>query len=271
MTASGFAQELAIFDSKSNTWRPGAPWPTQAILPAAAFDGARLYVAGGRKGPVVLETAWVYDVDANRWQTIASMSRPRWNHSAAALGGYIYVIGGISGTGDQRRSMSEVERYDPASNSWKAVAPLPAPRQAGAVVAALGKIWMFGGRVGAGDQGSASAEVLVYDPAGDSWKTAGRMTRPRVNPVAVAAGEKAVILGGAADGVVVAGADVFDLSGRRAKQAPAPWTPRTGAAALTDGNRLVLAGGAVAQSSSGMSALTEEIDLAALIASKPVK
>ena len=52
------------------------------------------------------------------------MATPRDNHAVAVLDGKLYAVGGYNDDG----FLSSVERYDPAANTWEAVAPLTTAR-----------------------------------------------------------------------------------------------------------------------------------------------
>jgi len=56
--------------------------------------------------------------------------------------GKIYVVGG---TADGRTDLSRVDRFDPATNSWDTVAPLPWPRSAIGCCAYQGQIYAIAG------------------------------------------------------------------------------------------------------------------------------
>ena len=54
---------------------------------------------------------------------------------------YAYAIGGQDGT----ENLSTVERYDPHTNTWMLVAPLPQPLRFMTSVSYKGKLFVFGG------------------------------------------------------------------------------------------------------------------------------
>src|SRR3990172_663987 len=72
---------------------------------------------------------------AGFWSLGAPLPTPRQEVAVAALGGFVYVLGGIDA---ERRSVATVERYDPVRNIWELLAPLPAPRPHAAAAAAGG-------------------------------------------------------------------------------------------------------------------------------------
>src|SRR5947209_7526429 len=57
------------------------------------------------------------------WTTEANMPAYCSNFSVASLGATIYAIGGVDSVG----ATDMVEAYDPATNTWKALANRPSP------------------------------------------------------------------------------------------------------------------------------------------------
>ena len=65
----------------------------------------------------------MYDPQADAWTQLASMGTARRYHASTAVGGKLYVFGGLGGLyGDECLSTAEV--YEPVSNSWAQVTSL---------------------------------------------------------------------------------------------------------------------------------------------------
>ncbi len=78
-----------------------------------------------------------------------------------------------------------MEAYDPASNTWMTVAPLPtAVSNVMAATGPDGRIYIFGG---AGGNNEASTTVQVYDPSTNVWSTAAPLPAARWGVAAVTA------------------------------------------------------------------------------------
>ncbi len=108
---------------------------------------------------------------------------------AATFGpdGKLYVFGGCACAGgytvkddpesrrkalieelEWRRSVKEVEAYDPKTNKWTPRAPMPTPRQLlSATLGADGRIYVIGGSRSLAGEGTDVVEI--YDPATDRW------------------------------------------------------------------------------------------------------
>ena len=72
--------------------------------------------------------------------------------------------------------------YDPAANSWTPGPPLPAPREAAAVVSLGGRLYVIGGRDASG--ATATMYVLDISTAAESGPEAGALalSAPAPNP-----------------------------------------------------------------------------------------
>jgi N-acetylneuraminic acid mutarotase len=89
--------------------------------------GGKIYVTGGGIGDdEAVNSVYVYDPQADAWAQLASMGVARRCHASAAVGGKLYVFGGVGGEDDDYLSTAEV--YDPASDSWAQVSNLISAR-----------------------------------------------------------------------------------------------------------------------------------------------
>jgi len=139
---------VEAYDPLTQTWTTRAPMPTGRANPAAArANDGRIFVFGGRNGSASLNVVEAYDPSSNTWATMAPMPTRRTGPgAAAAYNGMIYVIGG-SQVGFPEVWVRTVEAYDPLSNTWATVAPLPTARSHFAAVLGMdGRIYAMGGR-----------------------------------------------------------------------------------------------------------------------------
>jgi len=153
-----------IYDPINNTWTSRASMPTSREHLAAGAIDSLIYVVGGRVGSTNRNTLEAYSPASNRWYTRASMPTARGGLTAAALHGRLYVFGGeffgSSGSG----VFEETEEYDPATNTWRALEPMPVPRH-GLGAAAIGdSIFLIGGGPVAGF-GVTDVNSLFIPPA----------------------------------------------------------------------------------------------------------
>ena len=75
-----------------------------------------------------MNSAYVYGPQANAWAQLASMGNARRLHASAAVGGKLYVFGGVGGVDEDSDCLSTAEVYDPASDSWAQVTSLTSAR-----------------------------------------------------------------------------------------------------------------------------------------------
>ncbi|WP_432937337.1 Kelch repeat-containing protein [Kribbella sp. CA-253562] len=134
-------------------------WPTAA--PAFAHPGH-----GEQPESPVVTAAAAY---GNGWAALAPIgSGPRQEHSVAALGGKVYVIGGIYRADGVTTTTNRVEVYDTRHNTWSEVAPLPVAMNHPNVASVGGRIYVLGGLSG-GASWQALGDSFVYEPRTDRW------------------------------------------------------------------------------------------------------
>ncbi|NXX97233.1 KLH33 protein, partial [Centropus bengalensis] len=120
-----------------------------------------LYILGGKRYYGVRDTlasVYRYQPMDDSWQRLASMACARSYFAAAALGGFIYALGGCSG---ERYCTDTVECYDVAEDTWRRCQPLPMAL-CGLVACALdGALYVSGG---CDEAGQCQASLLRYSP-----------------------------------------------------------------------------------------------------------
>ena len=133
-----------------------------------------------------------YDLAANRWtaeEAGAVSGRP---HGGRCGGGKIYVFGGQA-EGGVNKPLNTAWEYDPATDAWRPLAPMPTGRTAAAAVEAGGRIYVIGGNT---DGGLTVGTNDVFDPAANRWESRTPMPTPRNHPAAGAVGGKIYVIGG---------------------------------------------------------------------------
>jgi peroxiredoxin/N-acetylneuraminic acid mutarotase len=250
-------------------WKKGAPFPEpDEELYGVAVNG-KLYVIGGWGEGKARGANYEYDPASDKWTKKKSMPRPAHHAALAAANGKIYVCGGFVAPeksplpiGAAWQPVDDVWEYDPAADSWKALAPLPAKRGAAAAVEVRGKIHVIGGVTTV--EGSkapfftfmGSCNVLstndVYDPATDKWESRKPMAVPRNHAFAAAVNGKIYVIGGrTGHGFILSATntDVVEEYDPANDMWSAPKermpTPRSGGGWGTDGRKIYVAGGEV--------------------------
>ena len=112
-----------------------APLPTPAEEYTAVTANNRLYLIGGNRGGspqwprVVLE----YDLAADKWTAKKQVPFSGDHMAAASAGGKVYVFGGQAEAGI-KQPLNTAWEYDPATDAWRPLAPMPTGRTAAAAV-----------------------------------------------------------------------------------------------------------------------------------------
>ena len=129
------------------------------------------------------------------WARKADMPTARNSFAIAVVDGRIYAIGGRMATTD---GFSDVEEYDPATDTWTRKADMPTGRKGPVAAVVDGKIYVIGGD--AGSTGEGFSVVEIYDPVADAWTAGTEMLHPRSFMTAAAVDGKIYVMGGWSDG-----------------------------------------------------------------------
>jgi hypothetical protein len=171
------------------------PLDVTAVPDDGAFPGT-IWVAGYAKGDIVIFEPDDYGL--GHWETRAPSGRRRQEVSFVAAGGRLYLAGGDTAQ----------EAYDPATDTWRDVAPLPAKVDHIQGVELDGRIFYVGGLLSWPKP--AVAAVLAYDPASDHFDLETPMSRPRGAGGVAAYRGRIYYVGGLSDGKAVPWTDVYD-------------------------------------------------------------
>lgn len=196
--------EVWRYDLETDQWTPGVPLPELRAAGALVVLGNRLHYFGGYLADrhSVSELHWQLDLDApdslRRWTAAAPLPVARGHASGAVIDGFAYVIGGAIGHDRYQMDLPDVHRYDPGSDSWTAVAPLPIPRShfEPSTVIRQGRIVIIGGRSRSRGE-EALADVTEYDPATNQWAALAPLPLGRSAPIAASIGDRLIVAAGA--------------------------------------------------------------------------
>lgn len=176
------------YDPAADRWTQRKDMPVHVHHQAQTEHNGKLYVFGGClkgiSGEGGTQNAWEYDPVADSWRALAQMPVKRCSAIAEQVAGKIYVIGGLEPmeNGQGTRVSGRNEMYDPASDTWTSRSPMPTTRNHAFSGAVNGKIYVIGGRLGAGNIPVTTNVDTVeeYDPATNLWgPVKERMPTPR--------------------------------------------------------------------------------------------
>ncbi len=198
------------YDTLTDTWTALVPLPGARGGGALVRLGRELHYFGGTErtstGSYIRDDPehWALSLDApTSWKALAPLPNARNHLGGAVLGGQIYAVGGQH-LGDEAYSdLKDVHAYDPATNAWRAVAPLPLPlgHITASTVAWQQRVVVAGGvttaKTSSAGEGAESAVVLSYDPAANRWSARTTLPAVRQSPVADVIADQLIVTTGA--------------------------------------------------------------------------
>ncbi|MGY0385592.1 Kelch repeat-containing protein [Nocardioides sp. WG-D5] len=199
-----------VYSPQDDSWSTVAdlPEPRAEFVIESVRD--RVFVIGGRVREAPGATTFTTHVDSDRnemfdpatgrWKRRAPAPTLRNSAASAVVDDRIYVIGGrefsLAEDGSAvQENVATVEAYDPATDEWETVAPLPEARGGLAAAVHDGSIYVFGG-----EQHNPAPlvydDVWRYDPEADEWTAAGNLPTPRHGLGAATVGDVIYTFGG---------------------------------------------------------------------------
>jgi N-acetylneuraminic acid mutarotase len=162
-----------VLDIATGTWSAAAPMLTARNHHGASLIDGKIYVVGGRIGSTFIiglsnnvSTNEVYDIAKNTWAAVLGMPTPRSGVGTAVLNGRMHVLGGEAYLNDLVGTYRTHEAFDPNTNTWQRLPPMPTPRHGLAVAEIGGKMYAVSGSNVAGGGGPHEGVNVneVYDP-----------------------------------------------------------------------------------------------------------
>jgi len=216
-------------EAQQPQWKFAAPAPEAMGELYGTSLGGKMYVLGGldttpnRHTPMGYN--WEYDPATDKWTVKKPMARPAHHVMIAPYQNKFYVFGGFVRPQEFAawQPINDAWVYDPANDSWQALAPMPTPRGAGQAVELGGKIYVIGGAhsnepgnpgapIGLGSPAQVVVgTVEVYDPATNAWQTRTPMPTGRNHFLAAAANGKVYAVDGRIGTCFVTKSGTIDL------------------------------------------------------------
>jgi N-acetylneuraminic acid mutarotase len=253
----------------TSPWKKGAPFPEpDEELYGVAANG-KLYVIGGWGNGKARGVNYEYDPATDKWAKKQPMPRPAHHAALAAVNGKIYAFGGFVAPatsaiplGAAWEPIADAYEFNPATDSWKPLAPLPGKRGSAIAAEVGGKIYVIGGATTMeGDKAPfftafGPAKVLatndVYDPATNTWESRNPMSVARNHAFSGVVNGKIYVIGGrTGHGFILSATNtnvveeydpVSNMWSIPKERMP---TARSGGASGSDGRLIYVAGGEV--------------------------
>ena len=164
--SGGTVGNFASYDPVLDSWTTLPVLPMAVHLAAAGSDGQRFLVMGGRTGSLGpqagVDEVQAFDPSTGTWASSSSGALAPLPLPTSATGpaifwdGELYVFGGA----DASSALTEVQVYDPSSDSWRAEAPLQGPRQGACAVLFESRAFLIGGSDGPASSPLQTGEVF---------------------------------------------------------------------------------------------------------------
>lgn len=208
--AAMLAAIFLVSAAHAQKWSRAAPFPEASEEVYGIGAGGKLYVFGGlAPGWTPKGLVYEYDPESDAWTKKKNMPLSSHHLALAEYKGKIYVFGGFTKPAKGPSAWVPIDNaweYDPAADTWKALAPVPTRRGSANAVVHGGKIYVIGG---AGlHPGSKEAAVHparphralgtneVYDPATNTWEPRQSMPTARNHAAAGIVNNKIYVIGG---------------------------------------------------------------------------
>lgn len=206
ITLSFFVLIVTSFMDFGSTCFAQSPWTKKADMPTGRWElstcvvDGKIYAIGGAIFLQALRTVEVYDPATDTWTKKSDMPTARQALTSSVVNGKIYAIGGglLEPTFSSGKSLSAVEEYDPATDTWTKKSDMPNKRGWHSAIVLDGKIYIIGGcdSPAGPSTGTAILSVDVYDPATDSWSQKGSIPGKVGAGFSTLADEKIFVFGG---------------------------------------------------------------------------
>ena len=246
-------------------WVKLAPFPEPDEELYGVSVNGKMYVLGGfGQGGVPAGMVYEYDPAGDKWTKKKQMPVPVHHQAMTVYQGKIYVFGGYNRPpGTESPGWFPVDNaweFDPAADSWKALAPLPAKRGSAVAAEVGGKIYVIGGAIPQPNTketgvypnrpARATGTNEMYDPATNRWESRSPMPTARNHAFVGAVGGKIYVLGGRVGHTFITVSSNTDVV-EEYDPATDSWgaikarmpTPRSGGGYTTYGGRIYTAGG----------------------------
>ncbi|KAM6949097.1 kelch-like protein 33 [Aplochiton taeniatus] len=164
---------VEVYFPEEDSWRYAQPLEHAMSGHVGAVLDKKIFISGGFNSEYqCLGSFFSYRPDRGTTY-LAAMERDRAQHCMEALGGHLYVAGGICNQRTFYADQLACEVYHPATDSWSPFPPLPIPHVGAASAVLEGKFYVLGGF--SAEDHSESRSVHRVDPISQRWELTGRM------------------------------------------------------------------------------------------------
>lgn len=155
-----YTNQLLCYDPVANDWSVKTPYANNSDSKAAVVIGNKMYACGVNVTGTNL--LCVFDFVTETWSNLGACPFQAKDVNFFTYNGDLYSFGGY-GYGSTTQSYLGAWKYSLTTNTWTALANMPAPRLYSALFDQAGKLYFYGG------QNGAQPGVLEYDIAANTY------------------------------------------------------------------------------------------------------
>jgi N-acetylneuraminic acid mutarotase len=215
------------YNPETNTWRklprPPAGFGGPSVI---AWTGTQMIGWGGGCCGGAESTGAVYTPATNSWRRLPRSPLSARHTTAVWTGTELIIAGGEGPDLEMSPIYDDAAAYDPATRTWRSIAPMPTPRYASTAWWDGTEAFFVGGRRRMGPDWTYGLipRGVAYDPATDRWHRIAPMEEPRQHEASVWTGQELLVWGGIGEGgTIPAHGEFYDPAAD--EWAPLPRSP----------------------------------------------
>ncbi|MFS1514157.1 M56 family metallopeptidase [Chengkuizengella sp. SCS-71B] len=218
-TNENYPKDVPQTEDVNNQYKDKGTWTEISSMNQAGYPGNASEVLDGNiytmGGSVINDGVYVYSSSLEKynpqtdtWTPLASMNQARDNHATEVIDGKIYVVGGYGYDGEDYRYLSNLEVYNPQTNTWTPLASMNQARGHHHAEVINGKLYVMGG-FGNQEDYNVLSSVEMYDPQTDTWTQLTSMNEARFRFETEVIDGKIYAIGGRGD-YTLSSTEVYD-------------------------------------------------------------
>jgi N-acetylneuraminic acid mutarotase len=173
--------EVLTYNLSTNTWGSTVSLPAAQSCGGLVYVNGSLYLYGGINLNDTADKNSTYALNLSNtkagWVAKANMPDGRNHIGYVAINNIIYAVGGQHSYNETGGNDPQVDAYNPATNVWTAVAPLPMTWGSlhTSVLVVNGRIVVVGGQTNGGYDGIYLSTIEEYTPSTNKWTNVGAL------------------------------------------------------------------------------------------------
>ena len=158
--------DASVYDVAADSWQALPPLPEAREHCVVGAIGGTLYIASGRAGGITgfQRNTWAFDPATQAYSPRAPIPTARGGTAGAVLAERLLIFGGEGNPAPATFGVwPNIDAYEPASDSWQALAPMLLPRHGLGAAVSDGRVYLPGGAAAQGFGAVNDHTVLSFD------------------------------------------------------------------------------------------------------------